>query len=216
MIYVSYQAKEENVVSKYFKNWLYQGDNFIRSVLLFNIISVVLITGMWLVTTNNYKSTIAEQKVSIVTLTHELQKRQDKIEDGPVRKSTIISCANNQKDYLKTLRNTEVKWKMPKGILTQVAYVESNFDAKAVSHKGAVGIMQIVPRWHPEVNARDPYDAIPYSAKYLTYLKKRFGSWELALAAWNWGEGNMSKYSFYDAPRETKNFVRKVMQKVEV
>jgi soluble lytic murein transglycosylase-like protein len=130
------------------------------------------------------------------------------------RTPSVVSCANSQKDYIRTLRNTELKYNMPKGLLTYVAYLESNFNPNAVSHKGAVGIMQIVPRWHPEVNARDPYDAIPYSAKYLTYLKKRFGSWELALAAWNWGEGNMSKYSFYDAPRETRNFVKKIIAKV--
>lgn len=205
------------MVSKYFKKWLYQGDSFIKSVLIFNIISVMLITGIWLVSANNYENTIERQQDEIIFLTHALQKKQDKIEDGPVRRSTIISCANNQKDYLKTLRNTEVKYKMPKGLLTQVAYYESNFDPKAVSHKGAVGIMQIVPKWHPGVNARDPYDSIDYAGKHLTELKNRFGgSWEMALAAWNWGPTNLMNNTFYKAPAETRNFVRKVMQKVEV
>lgn len=128
----------------------------------------------------------------------------------------LISCANNQKDYLKALRRAEIKYRMPKGLLTQVAYHESNFDPKALSHKGAVGIMQIVPKWHPEVNARDPYASIDYAGKHLTELKNRFDDWEMALAAWNWGPKNLMDNSFNTAPTETRNFVRKVMEKVQV
>lgn len=130
------------------------------------------------------------------------------------RTTTVVSCANNQKDYFRTLRNTELKYNMPKGLLTYVAYLESNFNPNAVSHKGAVGIMQIIPKWHPEVNARDPYDSINYAGKHLTELKNRFGSWEMALAAWNWGPKNLMDSTFYDAPRETRNFVKKIVAKV--
>jgi soluble lytic murein transglycosylase-like protein len=94
--------------------------------------------------------------------------------------------------------------------------VESDFDPHARSHKGAQGILQIHPKWHPNVNPLDPYAAIPYGAAYLHYLYTRFGDWELALAAWNWGEGNMEKYAFEKAPSETKAFVKKVLSGVRM
>jgi soluble lytic murein transglycosylase-like protein len=131
-------------------------------------------------------------------------------------KEKIISCANNQQDHIKLLINMERKYKMSSGILQNVAYEESRYNPNAISHKGALGIMQIHPKWHKNVNPYDPYEAIPYGAKYLHSLYERFGDWEIALAAWNWGQGNMSKYSFKQAPRETKNFVKNVLKNVIV
>jgi len=152
---------------------------------------------------------IINKEIQVISLQAKLQER------AATPDRVIISCANNQKDYLKAIHNAEVKYNIPKGLLTQVAYVESNFDPKAVSHKGAVGIMQIVPRWHPEVNARDPYASIDYAGEHLTDLKERFGNWEMALAAWNWGPGNLVKHTISKAPRETRNFIKKVLKVVE-
>lgn len=131
-------------------------------------------------------------------------------------KEKIISCANNQKDYIKLAIQMERKYKMPSGILQNVIYHESRWNPNAVSHKGAQGIIQLNPRWHKSIDRFDPYEAIPYGAKYLKSLYDRFQDWELALAAWNWGQGNMSKYSFEKAPRETKQFVKDVMKGVIV
>lgn len=89
---------------------------------------------------------------------------------------------------------------LPAGLLEAVAYRESRFradiiDGRTISSAGAVGIMQIVPRWHPtlgESGARDPVRAIPYAASYLRDLHRQFGAWDLALAAYNWGQGHLS------------------------
>lgn len=176
------------------------------------IIMGVLFLSWGVLFIDNYKlqEAVAYQSVQVASLSAKLSER------AATPDKVIISCANNQKDFLLLLQHTEEKYNMPKNLLKQVAYHESNFNPNATSNKGAVGIMQIVPKWHPAVNARDPYDAIPYAGKWLTELKKRFGSWELALAAWNWGPGNMAKYSFYEAPRETKDFVKKVLKGVIV
>jgi soluble lytic murein transglycosylase-like protein len=171
------------------------------------LIMLVMLVSWSVLFVDNWKlqNTIDNQSTQVASLASKLSAR------AATPDKVIISCANNQKDYLHLLKRMEDKYKMPKGLLKQVAYHESNFNPSALSHKGAVGIMQLVPKWHPDVNARDPYDAIPYAAKWLTELYNRFGDWELALAAWNWGPGNMAKYSFHEAPRETKNFVRKVI-----
>jgi soluble lytic murein transglycosylase-like protein len=53
--------------------------------------------------------------------------------------------------------------------------------------------MQLVPRFHPNVNPLDPYAAIDYAAGFLRSLYDQFGSWTLAVAAYNAGPGNVQK-----------------------
>lgn len=93
---------------------------------------------------------------------------------------------------------------LPAGLLSRQAQRESAYDPVARSPAGALGIMQIVPKWHPSLDpgdaaadaaaALDPTRAIPYAAKYLRYLFDRFGSWTLALAAYNAGETVVARY----------------------
>lgn len=126
----------------------------------------------------------------------------------------VISCANNQSDYINALINMEKEYNMPRGILQNIAYHESRYNPNAVSHAGAIGLMQIHPRWHKNVNPYNPYESIKYGAKYLDSLHARFGNWKLALAAWNWGQGNLAKHTIVKAPRETRNFIKNVMKGV--
>ncbi len=67
--------------------------------------------------------------------------------------------------------------------------VESGFDPDAASGAGAIGIAQIVPRWHPGVDPRDPYASLTYAARLLASHLREFGSERLALAAYNAGPG---------------------------
>lgn len=84
--------------------------------------------------------------------------------------------------------------RLPRGLLARVAWQESRYRVDAYNAgSGAAGIMQIVPRWHPGVDPYDARAAIPYAAAYLRRLYDRFGSWALALCAYNWGEGNLSR-----------------------
>lgn len=105
---------------------------------------------------------------------------------------------------------------IPPGLLARQAFQESRFrddiiSGATVSKAGAIGIMQIVPHWHPDVNAYDPVASIDYAGQYLASLNRRFGTWELALAAYNWGEGNISKHSDPSTwPQETKNYVAQI------
>ena len=68
----------------------------------------------------------------------------------------------------------------------------------------------------------DPTTNIKYGTYYLRYLHSRFNSWELAIIAYNWGEGNLTKFlaeneyeeGDYDSipVKETRNYIKKVMQ----
>lgn len=121
--------------------------------------------------------------------------------------------------YAGMLAQAEADYGIPSMMLARLAYQESRFrldiiSGQKVSSAGAVGIMQIVPRWHPDVNPLDVGASIRYAAKYLASLYRQFGSWELALQAYNWGPGNLSRYlkgQIQTMPTETVNYSGQIL-----
>ena len=127
------------------------------------------------------------------------------------------------KPYAELFATNEARINAPKNLLARQAQQESGFNPNARSPVGAVGIMQIIPRWHPtvgEAGALNPAVAIPYAADYLNTLRARFGTWARALAAYNWGQGNLSKHLskvpnggdwLSGLPKETRDYVNKIL-----
>lgn len=112
-------------------------------------------------------------------------------------------------------QKAEAQFSLPKFLLVEVARKESNFKRDAFNKKsGASGIMQIVPKWHPNVDPWAPEQAIPYAAGYLSQLYVQFGSWMEALAAYNWGPGNLNRYGLDRLPLETSNYVGTIQQRL--
>jgi peptidoglycan DL-endopeptidase CwlO len=102
-------------------------------------------------------------------------------------------------------------------LLAGVAKTESGFDRAAVSPVGAKGLMQFMPATAAGlgVNAADPASAIDGAARYLRDLTDRFGSTDLALAAYNAGPGAVSRAGGIPPYAETQAFVRKVTTAAE-
>jgi cell wall-associated NlpC family hydrolase len=102
-------------------------------------------------------------------------------------------------------------------LLAAMANQESGFDSQAVSPAGAQGLMQFMPSTATGlgVNPLDPNSSIDGAARYLSSLTKQFGSTDLALAAYNAGPGNVSRYGGIPPFTETQNYVRSVMSKAE-
>lgn len=111
--------------------------------------------------------------------------------------------------------SASAQYGIPPGLLMRQGEVESALDPNAINKSSnATGIMQIVPRWHPEVGvtgALDPARAIPYAAKILRQWRDQFGSWELALAAYNAGPANVQKYGGIPPFEETRNYIAKIL-----
>lgn len=127
--------------------------------------------------------------------------------------------------YAATFDAVENKYSLPKGMLGRVAYQESRFrkdiiDGDVKSKAGAVGIMQIIPQWHPKVDAENPIASIDYAGRYLREMRNRFGSWRYALAAYNWGPGNLAKYiadpRSIKMPKETDDYVRQISHDIGI
>ena len=98
--------------------------------------------------------------------------------------------------------------------LRAVAHAESDFDAKAVSPKGAMGVMQLMPDVAKEYGVADPFSSgqsITAGAQHLRQLMRRYkGDLTLVAAAYNAGIGTVSRYGGVPPYAETQEYVAKV------
>lgn len=100
-------------------------------------------------------------------------------------------------------------------LVAAVIRVESNFSPRAVSRKGARGLMQLMPATARRLGVRRPFDpkeSIQGGTSYLSHLARRFGETEVEriLAGYNAGEGAVEQYDGVPPYRETVDYVRKV------
>jgi len=121
--------------------------------------------------------------------------------------------------YVELIRDAALQHDVPAALVQAVVKVESDFNARAVSPKGARGLMQVMPATARRFGVADP-DHLFYPAPnlnagtaYLAWLLKRYeGNLDLALAAYNAGEGAVQQYRGIPPYRETRNYVKKVRQ----
>ncbi len=133
----------------------------------------------------------------------------------PFRPEALSSSLELQRRFEGVVRSASYRYDVDPYLVLGMIRVESNFNAYAVSHKGAKGLMQLMPataRFHKVRNAYDPVQNIYGGVRHFRLLLDRFdGNVQLALAAYNAGPGAVAKYNRIPPYRETRNYVRQVM-----
>lgn len=101
---------------------------------------------------------------------------------------------------------------VPSSIALAVAQIESAFNPSAVSPVGAQGVFQLMPGTAAQLGVTDPFDPqqnIAGGIAYLQQLYKKYGDWSTALAAYNWGPGNVDTKP--SIPSSVTNYVNSVL-----
>ncbi|WP_307878498.1 lytic transglycosylase domain-containing protein [Acinetobacter seifertii] len=138
---------------------------------------------------------------------------------GASEASVLPSYSKNKNAFDHIIKQAAQQHGVSEGLIKAVMHTESGFNVNAHSPVGAQGLMQLMPataRRFNVSNAYDPQQNIFAGAKYLGWLLKRFnGNTQMALAAYNAGEGNVDKYGGIPPFRETQDYVRRVTSRYQ-
>lgn len=112
--------------------------------------------------------------------------------------------------YLGPARDAARRHGVPEDLFLRLVQQESGWNPRAVSHKGAIGLAQLMPTTAQplRVDPTDPAQNLKGGARYLAQQYSRFGSWQFALAAYNAGPGAVLKHGGVPPYRETMNYVK--------
>lgn len=125
--------------------------------------------------------------------------------------------------YRERIAAAELRYGLPQDLLARLLWQESRFRPEIIngaiaSSAGALGIAQFMPATAAElgIDPLDPNQAIPAAAKMLRRLYDQAGDWTTALAAYNWGEGNVRRNGLSRLPAESINYASAIVADVNV
>ena len=116
-------------------------------------------------------------------------------------------------EYLAHAKAVAQKHGIPEDLFLRLVQQESGWNPGAVSSKGATGLAQLMPATARKlgVDINDPKQNLEGGARYLKMMYAKFGSWRLALAAYNAGPGAVEKHNGIPPYAETKNYVKAIL-----
>ena len=152
----------------------------------------------------------ANGTISLTNVPSDARYRKIEVESARFR-STL-----SERELEPVIRRHSSRQQLHPALIRAVIKAESNFDPRAVSRAGAIGLMQLMPQTAARLDVRDMYDPddnVGGGTKYLRQLLDRFhGNLPLALAAYNAGENLVERYQALPPIDETRQYVRKVLR----
>ncbi len=130
----------------------------------------------------------------------------------PTKWGSLPFNGNYRGEYLDMARSAARQHGVPEDLFLRLVQQESNWNPNAKSHKGALGLAQLMPATARAlgVDPKKPQQNLEGGARYLAKQYRKFGSWKLALAAYNAGPEAVEKYGGIPPYRETQNYVKKI------
>lgn len=139
------------------------------------------------------------------------------LDSGPQRTSGA-HWRKEAGDLARHVRRASRRWGVEPELIVAVAFTESRLNPLAVSPKGAMGVMQLMPSTARLMAVKDPFDArqnIDGGARWLRMMLDRFaGDVDLALAAYNAGPETVKRYGGIPPYKETRRYVQLVREKL--
>lgn len=135
---------------------------------------------------------------------------------GSSEASVRPSFSKNRNAFDKLIQTAALSNNVDHGLIKAIIHTESGFNPGALSKPGAQGLMQLMPataNMYGVVNAFNPTQNINAGTQHIKYLINRYKDIELALAAYNAGEGNVKKYGGIPPFAETQDYVRRVLSR---
>lgn len=133
---------------------------------------------------------------------------EDKVCSSEAQTSNLIS-------YHQIINSVAKKYHIEPSLVYAMIEVESSWKSRAVSRKGARGLMQLMPSTAKQMNVKNPFNPeenIEGGIKYLRYLLNRFnGDLAVALAAYNAGPQKVERFGGIPPIKETEQYVKKVI-----
>lgn len=130
------------------------------------------------------------------------------------RKSRRRHKAPKRSDYDLLIHATALEYHVPPALVKAVIAAESAFDPQAVSHRGAQGLMQLMPRTAAGLGVEDAFEPrqnVRGGVGYLREMLDRFGDVTRAVAAYNAGPAAVDRYGGIPPYRETRDYVDRVL-----
>lgn len=116
-------------------------------------------------------------------------------------------------EYLEVAKAAARKYSVPEDLFLRLVQQESGWNPTAKSPKGATGLAQLMPQTARllGVDIHNPQQNLDGGARYLRMMHDKFGSWRLALAAYNAGPEAVEKHDGIPPYQETRNYVRVIL-----
>jgi soluble lytic murein transglycosylase-like protein len=151
-----------------------------------------------------------------------LKSRIAKVDPEPLRctlsNGLEFSATDRRRtEFLVAIYEMAPKYDLDPALVREVVRAESNFNAVALSPKGAIGLMQLIPSTAKRFGVEDPFkpiDNLRGGMAYLQWLLRRFdGNLRLALAGYNAGEAAVERYGGVPPYPETRRYVRRILER---
>lgn len=134
-----------------------------------------------------------------------------------VSQSSLLNSTKNSREQIeKLIDGVAQEVGLAPELIRSVVSTESNFSPDAVSSTGAQGLMQLMPATARELEVTDSFDPqqnLLGGSRYLKQLLNKYeGDLDHALAAYNWGQGNVDRKGLGEMPQETRDYLVKVKE----